>query len=102
MHRYFGESENKTKSILDATKGKVLVINEVYMLRQAGDPDNPHSYDTAVIDTIIGDVHESTGFLDREKSSTIPYHFIFFGRQPGRQESLEAQEPQSQQKAQRS
>ncbi|KAI1398646.1 ATPases of the AAA+ class [Hypoxylon fuscum] len=56
---YVGESEKTTRSILGATKGKVLVIDEAYMLGRASDSQHPHSYGTAVIDTIVGEIQSS-------------------------------------------
>ncbi|KAK5991193.1 Ribulose bisphosphate carboxylase/oxygenase activase [Cladobotryum mycophilum] len=48
-----GKSEAKTKSILEATVGKVLVIDEAYML-DAGDPNKEQDkFKTGVIDTIV-------------------------------------------------
>ncbi|KAF1974109.1 P-loop containing nucleoside triphosphate hydrolase protein [Bimuria novae-zelandiae CBS 107.79] len=53
-----GASESKTKGILAATKGKVLIIDEAYMLASgaAGDP-----YKGAVIDTIVAEVQSTPG-----------------------------------------
>ncbi|KAI1462797.1 P-loop containing nucleoside triphosphate hydrolase protein [Annulohypoxylon moriforme] len=48
-----GKSEMKTKKILDATVGKILVIDEAYML-DAGDPhEKQDKFKTGVIDTIV-------------------------------------------------
>jgi hypothetical protein len=48
-----GSSEAKTKVILEATAGKVLVIDEAYML-DAGDSDKEHDkFKTGIIDTIV-------------------------------------------------
>ena len=58
-----GESEKNTKAILKATEGKVLIIDEAYMLYSSGagmsatcDP-----YKTAVIDTIVAEVQSTLG-----------------------------------------
>jgi hypothetical protein len=51
-----GASEANTKSILDAAKGKVLVIDEAYGLYSTSDP-----YKTAVIDTIVAEVQSVPG-----------------------------------------
>ncbi|KAG5917771.1 hypothetical protein E4U42_007121 [Claviceps africana] len=51
-----GESEQKTKAILAATAGKVLVIDEAYGLYGSTDP-----YKTAVVDTIVSTVHSTPG-----------------------------------------
>lgn len=61
-----GQSEKNTKAILEATKGKVLIIDEAYMLasglsESGGTSD---SYKTAVIDTIVAEV-QSTSLEDR-------------------------------------
>ncbi|KAI0380711.1 P-loop containing nucleoside triphosphate hydrolase protein [Hypomontagnella monticulosa] len=48
-----GKSEAKTKKILDNTVGKVLVIDEAYML-DAGDPGREQDkFKTGVIDTLV-------------------------------------------------
>lgn len=48
-----GSSEAKTKAILEATTGKVLVIDEAYML-DAGDSDKEQDkFKTGIIDTIV-------------------------------------------------
>jgi hypothetical protein len=51
-----GASEANTKGILEAAKGKVLVIDEAYGLYSASDP-----YKTAVIDTIVAEVQSVPG-----------------------------------------
>ncbi|KAG8626459.1 hypothetical protein KVT40_005404 [Elsinoe batatas] len=59
-----GESERNTKSILENTKGKVLVIDEAYMLCSTlGIPSSSVAdpYRTAVIDTIVSEVHSVPG-----------------------------------------
>ncbi|KAL6820788.1 P-loop containing nucleoside triphosphate hydrolase protein [Trichoderma camerunense] len=56
-----GGSEANTKKILDATVGKVLVIDEAYML-DAGDPHKGQDpYKTGVIDTIVSMVQGLPG-----------------------------------------
>ncbi|KAI0459614.1 P-loop containing nucleoside triphosphate hydrolase protein [Xylaria acuta] len=61
-----GQSEKNTKAILEATKGKVLIIDEAYMLASGmsdtGETSDP--YKTAVIDTIVAEV-QSTSMEDR-------------------------------------
>ncbi|KAI1773874.1 P-loop containing nucleoside triphosphate hydrolase protein [Hypoxylon cercidicola] len=61
-----GQSEKNTKAILDSTKGKVLIIDEAYMLGSglsvSGGASDP--YKTAVIDTIVAEV-QSTALEDR-------------------------------------
>ncbi|KAI9925314.1 hypothetical protein MW887_006242 [Aspergillus wentii] len=60
-----GESERNTKGILASTVGKVLVIDEAYMLSGGGSRDDsgPKSdpYKTAVVDTIVSEVHSVPG-----------------------------------------
>jgi len=53
-----GESEKNTKAILKATKGKVLIIDEAYMLYSggAGTSITSNLYKTAVIDIIVAEV----------------------------------------------
>ncbi|KAI0546688.1 P-loop containing nucleoside triphosphate hydrolase protein [Xylaria curta] len=56
-----GSSEAKTKKILEATIGKVLVIDEAYML-DAGDPGKEQDkYKTGVIDTLVSMVQGVPG-----------------------------------------
>ncbi|KAK6496366.1 hypothetical protein TWF481_002391 [Arthrobotrys musiformis] len=51
-----GASEANTKAILASTVGKVLIIDEAYMLSGGADP-----YKTAVIDTIVAEVQSTPG-----------------------------------------
>ncbi|KAI6611012.1 hypothetical protein MCOR08_010878 [Pyricularia oryzae] len=53
-----GQSEEKTKGILAATVGKVLVIDEAYGL-YSGSAQDP--YKTAVVDTIVAEVQSVPG-----------------------------------------
>ncbi|KAI1208325.1 P-loop containing nucleoside triphosphate hydrolase protein [Annulohypoxylon truncatum] len=61
-----GGSEKNTKAILDSTKGKVLIIDEAYMLASGGSKSGGTSdpYKEAVIDTIVAEV-QSTALEDR-------------------------------------
>lgn len=54
---YIGESEKNTKSILEATKGKVLVIDEAYALYDV----NGTSFKKGVIDTIVAEIQNIPG-----------------------------------------
>lgn len=58
-----GGSESQTKSILENTKGKVLVIDEAYMLGSTlgnvSAPSDP--YRTAVVDTLVSEVQSTPG-----------------------------------------
>ncbi|KAI9856280.1 MAG: hypothetical protein M1824_005494 [Vezdaea acicularis] len=58
-----GQSESNTKAILAATIGKVLIIDEAYMLSGStgGATSNADSYKTAVIDTIVAEVQSTPG-----------------------------------------
>ncbi|EPQ56100.1 P-loop containing nucleoside triphosphate hydrolase protein [Gloeophyllum trabeum ATCC 11539] len=57
-----GQSENQTKSILAATLGKVLVIDEAYMLYGgSGQKGASDQYKTAVIDTLVAEVQSVPG-----------------------------------------
>lgn len=57
------ESEKNTKAILKASEGKVLIIDEAYMLysgsKGSGNTSDP--YKTAVIDTIVAEVQSTPG-----------------------------------------
>lgn len=61
-----GQSEKNTKAILDSTKGKVLIIDEAYMLASGASDSGGASdpYKTAVVDTIVAEV-QSTALEDR-------------------------------------
>jgi SpoVK/Ycf46/Vps4 family AAA+-type ATPase len=52
--KVLGESEDKTKTILDNAKGCVLVIDEAYGLNSSKKSNDP--YKVAVIDTIVAEV----------------------------------------------
>ncbi|KAL0570784.1 hypothetical protein V5O48_011178 [Marasmius crinis-equi] len=55
---HLGESEQKTKAILASTVGKVLVIDEAYMLYERSGRD---SFKSSVIDTIVAEVQSVPG-----------------------------------------
>lgn len=58
-----GASESNTKAILATTVGKVLIIDEAYMLYSGGEGagNNSDPYKTAVIDTIVAEVQSTLG-----------------------------------------
>ena len=57
-----GDSEVRTKAILESTKGKVLVIDEAYMLASGTGPNAiADPYRTAVVDTIVAEVQSTPG-----------------------------------------
>ncbi|KAK2747019.1 hypothetical protein FQN55_005288 [Onygenales sp. PD_40] len=57
-----GASEKNTKAILKATEGKVLIIDEAYMLYcGGGQVGGSDMYKTAVIDTIVAEVQSTPG-----------------------------------------
>ena len=58
-----GETEKNTKAILKATEGKVLVIDEAYMLHSGGGAkgNTSDSFKTAVVDTIVAEVQSVIG-----------------------------------------
>jgi hypothetical protein len=59
-----GQSESNTKAILATTVGKVLVIDEAYMLYSgsgSGGGSSTDVYKTAVIDTIVAEVQSVPG-----------------------------------------
>ena len=53
-----GASESNTKGILASTLGKVLIIDEAYMLAGGSTPDR---FKIAVIDTIVAEVQSTPG-----------------------------------------
>lgn len=60
---YHGQSEENTKTILRATAGKVLIIDEAYGLFPGGSAGKGQvdPYKKAIIDTIVGEVQNSPG-----------------------------------------
>ena len=58
-----GESESNTKNILNTTVGKVLIIDEAYMLYSGngGAGNQSDMYKTAVIDTMVAEVQSVPG-----------------------------------------
>ncbi|KAH8672057.1 NFX1-type zinc finger-containing protein 1 [Tricladium varicosporioides] len=64
---YVGHSEANTKAILASTIGKVLIIDEAYMLSSTskggdgGSGSNTDTFKTAVIDTIVAEVQSVPG-----------------------------------------
>lgn len=54
-----GESEKNTRAILDNTKGKVLIVDEAYML--SASTTKADLYRTAVVDTIVSEIHSVPG-----------------------------------------
>jgi hypothetical protein len=56
-----GQSEEKTKSILKATEGKVLIIDEAYMLGSGGVGQQADPYKTSIVDTIVAEVQSTPG-----------------------------------------
>lgn len=56
-----GKSEAKTRAILATTVGKVLIIDEAYMLNTGGNGDKQDSYKAAVIDTLVAEVQGVPG-----------------------------------------
>ena len=63
MGSVLGESEKNTKAILKATEGKVLIVDEAYMLYSggAGMSTTSDPYKTAVVDTIVAEVQSTLG-----------------------------------------
>ncbi|KAL4068441.1 P-loop containing nucleoside triphosphate hydrolase protein [Scleroderma yunnanense] len=57
---YLGHSERNTKAILTSTVGKVLVIDEAYML-YGGKNSHADSFKTTVIDTIVAEIQSVPG-----------------------------------------
>lgn len=58
-----GQSESNTKNILSTTVGKVLIIDEAYMLYSGngGVGNQSDMYKTAVIDTIVAEIQSTPG-----------------------------------------
>ncbi|OTB00342.1 hypothetical protein M426DRAFT_44759, partial [Hypoxylon sp. CI-4A] len=56
IHSCFGKSEKITKGILNAAKGKVLVIDEAYMLGDCGNQDSPDPIRTGIVDTLVSEI----------------------------------------------
>ncbi|KAF8553255.1 P-loop containing nucleoside triphosphate hydrolase protein [Imleria badia] len=58
---YLGHSEKNTKAILESTRGKVLVIDEAYMLYSGKTNGGQDSFKTTVIDTIVAEIQSVPG-----------------------------------------
>ncbi|OJA15475.1 hypothetical protein AZE42_06349 [Rhizopogon vesiculosus] len=58
--QHLGHSEKNTKAILESTVGKVLVIDEAYML-YSKNGGNQDPYKTAVIDTMVAEIQNVPG-----------------------------------------
>ncbi|KAM5352905.1 hypothetical protein ACJ41O_005627 [Fusarium nematophilum] len=56
-----GKSEANTKAILASTRGKVLIIDEAYMLDPGDSSSTRDSYKTAVLDMIVAEVQNVPG-----------------------------------------
>ncbi|MCJ1288012.1 hypothetical protein MMC26_007365, partial [Xylographa opegraphella] len=58
-----GESEKNTKAILKSSEGKVLIIDEAYMLYSgaSGVGNTSDPYKTAVVDTIVAEIQSTIG-----------------------------------------
>lgn len=56
-----GKSEAQTKSILSATVGKVLIIDEAYMLDPGEASNRSDTYRGAVLDTLVAEVQSVPG-----------------------------------------
>ncbi|KAI1488331.1 P-loop containing nucleoside triphosphate hydrolase protein [Biscogniauxia mediterranea] len=65
ISEHIGGSEANTKAILEATRGKVLVIDEAYQLNSKsgakGTSGVADPFKTAVIDTLVANVHSKAG-----------------------------------------
>ncbi|KAL8791513.1 MAG: hypothetical protein Q9213_000130 [Squamulea squamosa] len=61
--QYIGQSESNTKAILASTVGKVLIIDEAYMLYSGSDGggNRSDSFKTGVIDTIVAKIQSVPG-----------------------------------------
>lgn len=57
-----GVSEANTKAILAASAGKVLIIDEAYMLASgSGVGSTADPYKTAIVDTLVGEIQSTPG-----------------------------------------
>ncbi|KAJ3994672.1 P-loop containing nucleoside triphosphate hydrolase protein [Lentinula boryana] len=56
-----GASETQTKAILASSVGKVLIIDEAYMLHAGKTNQSSDTFKTAVIDTIVAEVQSTLG-----------------------------------------
>ncbi|OPB46176.1 hypothetical protein A0O28_0062970 [Trichoderma guizhouense] len=60
--RYIGESEFKTNAIINATKGKVLIIDDAHMFFNGSDAtDGTDIFRLACIDVIVSKIHNRPG-----------------------------------------
>ena len=63
MGKFIGHSEANAKAILASAMGKVLIIDEAYMLYTgtAGGGGSTDSFKTAIVDTIVAEVQSVPG-----------------------------------------
>lgn len=63
MGKFVGHSETNTKAILASAMGKVLIIDEAYMLYSgtAGGGNTTDSFKIAIVDTIVAEVQSVPG-----------------------------------------
>ncbi|KAF5346141.1 hypothetical protein D9758_009985 [Tetrapyrgos nigripes] len=60
--QHLGESQQKTKAILESTVGKILIIDEAYMLYSGGESGHERDFfKKDVIDTIVAEVQSVPG-----------------------------------------
>lgn len=77
-----GKSEAKTRAILAVSLGKVLIIDEAYMLNTGGGGGQQDAYRTAVIDTLVAEVQSVPGddrcilFLGYEDKLKSMFHNV--------------------------
>jgi len=72
---YIGSSEANTRSILRSTIGKVLIIDEAYMLypgKRTGDGAVSDEYRIAIIDTLVSEIQNVPERIDALFSWDIP------------------------------
>ncbi|KAJ5948557.1 P-loop containing nucleoside triphosphate hydrolase protein [Penicillium verhagenii] len=61
---HIGQSEDRTKQILEQAEGNVLIIDDAYMLHpgsRSGGSDESDIYRIAVIDTLVAEIDNSPG-----------------------------------------
>ena len=87
LGEFLGQSEVKTKAILASTVGKVLIIDEAYLLHPPRTHGTPIDiYKVAIIDTLVAEIQSTPGEdrcvlllgYDEEVCHPLALFFLFF------------------------
>ncbi|KAI1413314.1 P-loop containing nucleoside triphosphate hydrolase protein [Hypoxylon sp. FL1857] len=83
--QYIGHSEKNTQEILEQARGKVLVIDEAYMLGNSGQHREVDCFRAAVVDTLVSEIQ--SGYNEDRCVLLLGYHQkieeMFLNTNPG-------------------